>query len=81
MIDVREAGVQDVAAIAALFRDKRATCMPYSPAFHAPSEDLVFFGNCIEQETVWVVLRKRTDRKTESACGRALSLFEKRGRR
>jgi putative acetyltransferase len=52
---IRRVRVDDMAAIARLFRTTREACLPYLPELHAPEEDLRFFRERVFRETdMWV---------------------------
>ncbi len=52
---IRRARIDDMAAIARLFRTTREACLPYLPKLHTPEEDLRFFRERVFRETdIWV---------------------------
>jgi GNAT superfamily N-acetyltransferase len=56
MPGIRPATLQDVEAVARLFRVVRTACLPYLPDLHTPAEDQWFFRERVFPEcTVWVV--------------------------
>ena len=54
-VTLRLATLDDVPAIAALFRRVRQAKLPYLPDLHTPADDLAFFGSHVMANcTVWV---------------------------
>jgi GNAT superfamily N-acetyltransferase len=50
---IRRAGLEDVNAIAALFRRSFGT-LTFLPALHTPEEDRAYFGGIVADSEVWV---------------------------
>jgi len=55
LINLRQAVISDMEAVARLHRHVRGTSLPYLPDLHTPEEDLVFFREHVfPTSTIWL---------------------------